>query len=352
MSRITPVTGFNHNLADRTPGSYNAYASAATLRTPLYGGLGTVVDEEVARDTRKAVAAAGLDWNISTVDVPLSAKSDKKYVEVVRDGFGPNGDETFHMGIVGHGYKPLQNADLFDFADGLVHGGGYWGVIGHYNYGRNVFGVLKFDNSIFIDPNGANDEVEDTMIIATSHNGSVAVTAAIGALRIRCMNALTVSIRGAKRSWKIRHTTNLEGKMQVAREALNLNRIYMDEFSKMANEMIALEVAKSTVDEIFLKLNPEPEGNARGAHTKWDAKREQFWGIYNGPTLENLEGDNAWKVFNALDEQADWFKAPRKGSSERVLASGAGFIEADNKAKDTMREVTMAVAREHALVRV
>lgn len=343
---------FDHSLADRTTGSYNAYASAAALRTPLYGGLGTVIDEAVSKDTGAMLAAAGLDWSVRLEESALHAKSDKKWFEVIRDGFGENADQEWVLGMVGAQYKELQNRTLFDFADGLVHGGGYWDVAGQFNYGRTVFGVLKFDRSLFIDPNGANDEIEDSIIVSTSHNGSTAIVAANTAMRLRCMNALTASIKGAKRTFKIRHTTNLEGKMEVAREALNLNRIYMDEFSKMANEMIQLEMTKSAVNEVFEKLNPEPEANTRGALTKWETKRDQFHGIYNGETLSNLEGDSAWKVYNALTEQKDWFAAPRKGTSERVLASGSGFIEADNEAKDKMREVTMAVANAHRLVRV
>lgn len=296
--------------------------------------------------------ASGLDWNVRLEEANLHAGSDKKWYEVIRDGFGEAADQEWVLGMVGGQYKELQNRDLFDFADGLVHGGGYWDVAGQFNYGRTVFGVLKFDRSLFIDPNGANDEIEDSIIVSTSHNGSTAIVAANTAMRLRCMNALTSSLKNAKRVFKIRHTTNLADKMTVAREALNLNRLYMDEFSKMANEMIQLELTKNAVNEIFETLNPEPEANTRGALTKWETKRDQFHGIYNGATLENLDGDNAWKVFNALTEQKDWFAAPRKGTAERVMASGSGFIEADNDAKDKMREVCMAVANAHRLVRV
>jgi phage/plasmid-like protein (TIGR03299 family) len=343
---------FDHTLADKSPDSYNGYASAAVTRTPLYGGLGTVVSKDVSKDTNAMLEAAGLNWGVSLVPVNLSARSDKLYNEVVRDGYGPNGDETFSMGIVGNIYKELQNKQLFDFASGLVHGDGYWDMAGQFNYGRTVFGVLKFDRSIYLDPNGANDEVEDSIIVSTSHNGSTAIVAANTAMRLDCMNALTISIKGAKRVYKIRHTTTLEGKLTVAREALNLNRLYMDKFSEEANAMIAMELAPSAPEKIFRKLNPEPEGNTRGAHTKWENKWEQFQTILAGPTLSRFDGTNAWKVLNALTEQMDWFKSPRKGNTERVLASGSGFIEADNKLKDRMRDVVFAYGKANGKIRV
>lgn len=353
MSRQTPVVGFDHSKASlRTVDGYNAYASNASLRTPLYGGLGTIVDEAVSKDTAAMLKAAGLDWEVRLEDIELKAKTDKKYHEVIRNGYGPNGDEDFGLGVVGQGYKLLQNAKAFSFVDGIVHGGGYWDVAGHYNHGRTVFGVLKFDKSIFLDPNGANDEIEDTMVFSTSHNGTGALSVGNAALRIRCMNAVTNSIRGAKRTYKVRHTTNLEGKMAVAREALGLNRLYMDKFSEMANEMIAMELAPSAPERIFAKLNPKPEDNTKGALTKWEGKYEQFTGILNSETLANFPSTNAWKVYMALEEQKEWFSAPRLGNTERVLASGAGFIEADNKIKDNMRDVVFAYGKANRKVRV
>ncbi len=52
-----------------------------------------------------------------------------------------------------------------------------------------------------LDPQGANDQTKLYLIVWTSHDGSVAVQAAITPVRVVCQNTLNLAMRNAKQSF-------------------------------------------------------------------------------------------------------------------------------------------------------
>ena len=146
----------------------------------------------------------------------------------------------------------------------------------------------------------------------------------------------------AKQSFRIRHTQTVQGKVQVAREALGLTHKYLDEFDKMAQEMIQKEIDDKQFFEIITTVYPKPEENAKGALTRWENKIDTLNTIYNSETCVNIKG-TAWGSYNALTERLDWYRTPRGGNPESVLAAASGFDPSTTAAKNnilrTVREV-------------
>jgi hypothetical protein len=149
--------------------------------------------------------------------------------------------------------------------------------------------------------------------------------------------------RGAKQSFRIRHTQTVQGKIQAAREALGLANVYLDEFDKMAAEMIAKEINDKTFFDIINAVYPKPEKDAKGSMTKWENKIDVLNDIYNGPTCENIKG-TAWGAYNALTERLDWYRNPRGGNAESVLAAASGFDPSTTAAKNSILHTVKTVA--------
>ena len=330
--------------------SVNGQTAFASLREPAWHGLGTVFQEEVS--TKKMLELAHLDkWNVrlEDVEIPAGMESDKGYSFVVRDNpFIDNQKDV--LGVVGERYVPLQNEDLFDFGDLMLDGGGRWETAGSIKNGRVVFGSLALERETILDPNGVSDKVNTYLLINTSHDGSVAIQASITPVRVVCANTLNLALgqRGrngsVKQSFKIRHTQTASGKVQVAREALGLANAYIDEFSKMANEMIQKEVSKAKFDEIVLALYPKPKDEAKGANSRWENKIDLINDIYVGDYNNTITG-TAWGVANALTERLDWYRTGRNGKTESVLAGASGFDPMVNAEKNKIfKAVLLATA--------
>ena len=328
----------------------NGETAFASLREPAWHGLGEVFTEEVS--TAEMLKKAKLNkWNVrlEDVEIPNQFSSDKSYSFVVRDNPFILGDKDV-LGVVGERYVPLQNEELFDFADNLLDNGGRWETAGSIKGGRVVFGALALERETVLDPNGVSDKVNTYLLVNTSHDGSIAIQASITPVRVVCANTLNLALgnrgRGGsvKQSFKIRHTQTASGKVQIAREALGLANAYIDEFSKMANEMIQKEVSKKKFDEIVLALYPQPKETAKGANSRWENKIDLINDIYVGDFNNTITG-TAWGVANALTERLDWYRTGRKGKTESILASASGFDPMTNAEKNRIfKAVQLAVA--------
>jgi phage/plasmid-like protein (TIGR03299 family) len=230
------------------------------------------------------------------------------------------------LSTVGSRYKVVQNEELFSFADNILDGSCAWESAGSLKGGKVVFGSLTVPREMVLDPQGANDKTKLYLIVWTSHDGSVAVQAAITPVRVVCQNTLNLAMRSAKQSFKIRHTQTAEGKIQIARETLGLTLGYFDVFEKEAQELFKQEITDKQFNDIILAAYPKPDKDAsKLAITKWDNKVVLINDLYhNSPTNANIKGTK-WGAFNALTERLDYFRPTRKNNSESKWASASGF---------------------------
>jgi phage/plasmid-like protein (TIGR03299 family) len=329
--------------------SVNGETAFASFREPAWHGLGEVFTEEVS--TTEMLNKAKLNnWNVrlEDIEIPTEFDSDKNYSFVVRDNPFTKGNKDV-LGVVGERYVPLQNEDLFDFADNLLDNGGRWETAGSIKGGRVVFGALALERETVLDPNGVSDKVNTYLLVNTSHDGSIAIQASITPVRVVCANTLNLALgnrgRGGsvKQSFKIRHTQTAQGKVAVAREALGLANQYMDEFSKMANAMIETEITKAQFDKIVDLAYPMPKDDAKKVSiTKHANKIDLINEIYVGDFNNTIAG-TAWGALNALTERLDWHRAGRKGNTETILSGASGFDPVINAEKNRLMRIVQSV---------
>jgi isopenicillin N synthase-like dioxygenase len=148
---------------------------------------------------------------------------------------------------------------------------------------------------------------------------------------------LNLALAGTKQSFKLRHTQSVDGKIQMAREALGMSFTYMDKFEQEAKALFEQEVTEKQFIDIVKGIYPKPEKSATKAQlTKWDNKMVLISDLYNNsPTNANIKG-TAWGVFNALTERLDYFKQERKNNLENRLASASGFDAMSNAEKNKL----------------
>jgi len=329
--------------------SVNGETAFASFRQPAWHGLGEVFTEEVS--TAEMLKKAKLNnWNVrlEDIEIPSEFDSDKNYSFVVRDNPFTKGNKDV-LGVVGERYVPLQNEDLFDFADNLLDNGGRWETAGSIKGGRVVFGALALERETVLDKDGVADKINTYLLVNTSHDGSIAIQASITPVRVVCANTLNLALgnrgRGGsvKQSFKIRHTQTAQGKVAVAREALGLANAYMDEFSKMANNMIQTEITKAQFDKIVDLAYPMPKDDAKKVSiTKHANKIDLINEIYVGQFNDTIAG-TAWGALNALTERLDWHRAGRKGQTETILSGASGFDPVINAEKNRLMKVVQSV---------
>jgi phage/plasmid-like protein (TIGR03299 family) len=329
--------------------SQNGETAFASFREPAWHGLGEVFTEEVSTaEMLKKAKLNNWDVRLEDIEIPNQFSSDKNYSFVVRDNPFTKGNKDV-LGVVGERYVPLQNEDLFDFADNLLDNGGRWETAGSIKGGRVVFGALALERETVLDPNGVSDKINTYLLVNTSHDGSIAIQASITPVRVVCANTLNLALgnrgRGGsvKQSFKIRHTQTAQGKVAVAREALGLANAYMDEFDKMASAMIETEITKAQFDQIVNLAYPMPKDDAKKVSiTKHANKIDLINDIYVGDFNNTISG-TAWGALNALTERLDWHRAGRKGQTETILSGASGFDPVINAEKNRLMKIVQSV---------
>ena len=320
--------------------TYKDQAAFASLREPAWHNLGTVFEDESITTQGMLDLAHLSNWNVRLEDISLPGRSHRDYFAVARTNPFDKGTDV--LGVVGERYKVVQNEELFSFADNMLDGG-RWETAGSIKNGTVVFGSLALDRETVLDPSGVSDVVKSYLLVHTSHDGSLAVQASVTPVRVVCQNTLNMALSGAKQTYKVRHTQTVTGKVAAAREALGIAHKYLDAFEVEAAELYAQSISEQKWFDIMTTVYPKPEENAKGALTKWENKIDTLNDIYTGNT-NNMIAGTAWGAYNALTERLDWYRNPRGGNAESVLAAASGFDAATNAAKNKMKSVVREIA--------
>jgi phage/plasmid-like protein (TIGR03299 family) len=331
-----------HNL--ETNGDEVAFALRGT---PAWHNLANRIfsqDENVS--TQLMLDEAKLsNWNVRLSPVaehiPAEWNDTSNAQFVIRTNPFNNGTDV--LSTVGSRYKVIQNEELFSFADNLLDGDSRcaWESAGSLKAGKVVFGSLTVPREMVLDPQGANDKTKLYLIVWTSHDGSVAVQAAITPVRVVCQNTLNLAMRNAKQSFKIRHTQSADGRIQIARETLGLTFGYFDEFEKQAQELFKQEITDAEFSKLIRTIYPKPEKDSKGALKKWENKVVLIDDLYfNSPTNTNIKGTK-WGAFNALTERLDYFRTSR-GKSDSKWASASGFDPVITAEKNKILQIVKA----------
>ena len=301
-------------------------------------------DEEVTTATMLEQAKLA-NWNVRLS--PLTNHIDESWKDVSNASLvirtNPFNGGTDVLATVGKRYVPVQNEELFQFAD-AIHDANpecRWESAGSLKKGKVVFGSVEIPRTMVLDPQGANDETKLYLIVWTSHDGSVAVQAAVTPVRVVCQNTLNIAMREAKQSFKIRHTQTVEGRIAVARETLGLALGYFDEFEAEAKAMFEQEITNAEFAKLIETIYPKPTKDTKGALKKWENKVVLLDDLYfNSPTNTNIKGTK-WGAFNAITERLDYFRTGR-GNSETLMAGASGFDPVLTAEKNRIKKLVQA----------
>lgn len=321
-------------MAHALEGQNGEYAFA--LRgEPAWHGLGTVFDQNADIHTADMLRLAHLaDWGVAVepVLVPEGYRVVSENYMVTRTNPFDAGKDV--LAFVGKKYRPFQNEALFEFADNILDGGASWESAGSIKDGRVVFGSMVIPREFILDPQGANDKTVTYLLVHTAHDGSSSVQANITPVRVVCQNTLNMALNGSKQSFKIRHTSGTQARVDEARRVLGLTFGHMDNFEVIARQLFEVEIDNKRFHEIISAVYPMPDSSAgKASLTKWESKVDLITDIYHqSPTMTNIKG-TAWGALNAMTERIDYFRSARTTDGSALIGAASGFDPSTNAEK-------------------
>ena len=306
------------------------YAVAYRDDAPWIGIQGVATSGDVDQMFNDAGLA---NWDVRTQEVVTDAVTDKPDYEVLADVK----TSLVRLAMVKGRYTPVQNEALLDMAKHVTHGDVTADAMGMYSLGRQVFMAFTLGESVTI----GDDEVDNHLVIRTSHDGSLAIVAMVGHRRLECQNMLTSYKSSAKSLYKMRHTATVEGRVQEMREALGVSFRETAIFTEEMEFLNSQKVTDQRFWEMVQELHPKPEKDVRGSVKKWENRTGLLVDLWNGrgdggDTITMLD-KTAYRAYNALNEGLMWYTTVRAGNVENALVRASGFNEADNKANANLQ---------------
>lgn len=313
-----------------------------TERSVPWSPFGHIFNAEDHVSTADMLFRAGLSgWDIQVENVPMPENywtDTPLFWTTKQSGVNPIGRDV--LSTVGKRYHALQNEELFAFGDGLLDGG-EWVSAGSFKGGRVVFGTLKLHEGAEV----AGLGMDNYLLVSTSHDGSLAIQASVTPINPVCFNTLIAAIKGAKRTFKIRHTQTLAGRMQAARETLELSGAYLDVWADVMRPLADVVVDDTTFEEIINREFGPGDEPTKNALTRWEKTSDELWDIWYGATVRGAGiGNTAFGLYNTLNEHHGWSLMGRgENATENAAAARSGFSPIWNAENDRLLAIAQSV---------
>ncbi len=263
--------------------------SMFSVRQVPWHGLGTVLD--YAPDSERALIQAGLLWGVEKRQLYLG--NGRRVPDAFANIRLTDGNI---LGVVGRQYKIIQNREAFVWTDSLMGEGVVYETAGSLREGRRIWLCAKLPQPIDL----VGDRVDMYLLFTNSHDGSSAVKVAITPIRTVCQNTLTYALKGAQRTWSIRHTSGAKERLDQAATALKMSYRFGDAMRIDAEKLAAKRV---TLEEYLDKLIPLPKMGEKNITERMVANtrfvRDQIFEMAGLWDLVPFK-DNAWGALQAV----------------------------------------------------
>lgn len=311
-----------------------AMTRAADRRLP-WDVMGNNLTGQNYPDVATALAAANLDYQVQVMDLYAAPREQASVAEpeglihapslrtIVRPM--PDGTQKV-LAASGTRYTPIQNADAFKVADDLVrdHGSKIVGAADYRSGGSSILVVDVNAPVTLRTPTGDQDHTDLSVIIRNAHDGSSALTFAITGVRLSCTNMLRATIRGAHATWKVSHTPNAQGRVDLAGQAIREVIAYRDAFTVAAQAMMDTAMADREFEAIVSRMWPvrDDKRETKAGQATLERRAEVIDLYQSSETLEGVRG-TLWGGMNALTEWYDWARPVRQEDADVARAEGA-----------------------------
>jgi phage/plasmid-like protein (TIGR03299 family) len=261
------------------------------------------------------IEAAGLAWTVEQHPLEAVLASGQR-VPVPRVVANVRSDTRAVLGVVGEGYEPFQNRAAFAFCDAITDSGeAHWLGAAETRGGARVHALMQLDREIRIGQ-AQGEEVLPLLCFRNGHDGGLAVTVSVAPFRLACLNGMMLPVEGAERTWKARHTANLDARLADARRTLGIAWRYYDELEQIGGRLIRERMSGAEFERFLARLVPLPEprpdrtdGGRRVRNV--ERVREAIATAYRTtPDLANITGTR-WGALQAVTTYVDHLQPTR-----------------------------------------
>lgn len=282
-------------------------------------------EEAGAISVERALELLGLDFEVEKR--PAYTHNAKGHRMVIPDTFANVRTDTEEvLGTVGSKHTILQNRKalgignaLFDTSDAVIDSG--WSLRG----GRQVGVTFRIPSADISVPGDGGGFLPMYLLLSNSHDGNSSVTGHVGPVRMACTNMVRLFIRSAVSSFRIRHTSGVEGKVAAMRDALGITFRYKTAVEEQIDRLMNTTLVESQVDEILRAAFPIRE-EATEKQRENSVQHALMANWQSSPTIDEIRG-TGWGVVNAVNEYFEHLQPVRTTTFDRDSVRGISILQ-------------------------
>lgn len=287
-----------------------------------------------APTVEEGIVAAGLNWTVGLRDLVMAADGrEVDHKATVRESDGSI------LGVVGPGYKPLQNLEAFNFFNPfLAAGEASLETAGALFNGKRVWILAKINRDPSVIVKG--DAVEKYILLSNSHDGTLAVRVGFTPVRVVCNNTLSMATGTDARLIRVRHTGSVAENLAKVGEIMNLANAQFEATAEQYRELARNQISAADLERLvkvtFTPAKADDEDAAKrilenviplfesGRGNDMPGVAGTYWGAYNAITeyLQYERGKDEQSRLNQL-----WF-GQSATMSKRALETALDMIKA------------------------
>ena len=275
---------------------------------PAWHALGVTLPNS-ALDSAEALAYSGLaDWRLTKQAIFIGNPEDG-YRQVPDNFAVTRSTDGRPLGVVGAGYRIVQNEEAFAWADELLGGEGFhFKTAGSLRGGQAVWLLARAPFQLDL----PDSPVDMYVLLTNTHDGSGAVTAAVTPVRVVCMNTLRKALTRAQASYRIRHTSGAQARLVEAQRVLGLTRGAAERVRERAEQLAATRISDADWKAFLDNLVPVPADSPHG-QTRAVNVREAIDRVYRSSAFgqDEVRG-TAWGAWQAVVAYNDHIMTSRK----------------------------------------
>lgn len=275
-------------------------------------GLGTELNAPAT--AKEAIKAAQLDYIVEKQ--PLITMVGNQQVHVPEKKATVRMDTRQVLGVVGDGYRVIQNTEAFSFFDTVVgEGQAVYHTAGALGQGERIWILAKLPKDLII---AREDIVEKYLILTNSHDGTSALKLYFSPVRVVCQNTLVMSLKDSRDGITIRHSGDIKSKADEARRILGISLKFYQEFGEVVDRLVehkmTVKSAEGYFDNVVFGMDPENRDSKVLINRRNDLLTLFERGKGNDiPEVKH----SAWAALNACTEYSDHYRTIKGEKEDR-----------------------------------
>lgn len=269
---------------------------------------------------KEALQASGLDWKVTKYPIKVENDTYPSWFAVK-----PENQKTI-FGVVKGKYKIVQNEEAFDIINNISNHASFHSA-GTFRNGAQVWMNMKLRESFKI----LDDKFNVFLTFTNSHDGKGAVRVGFMPMREVCSNGLNLILPNSTREYSFRHFGDVQKKLSIAKEILNLNEKYINNLHNEAEILQQIKLNENKIDKLIADLIPISDSETELIINRKIEERDKIKACIYADDLQKF-GLTAWTYINAVSDYMSHKEPIRKtetfyqGHLQKMIESKKSLI--------------------------